>query len=153
MTSTKRDAVASLIAAMWIGLIFGVSFYAASIKFTAAGVPREQLLAVGQVTFQGFMWIELAAFVLLVIALLNQLNRKVVISIAGLFLLLLVQKLYVQPILDADLIRSIAGEQVDTEVLHYVYGAIDCAKIAILSALSLRLRAENRAEQGQGATT
>ena len=68
MTLSLRREAASMIAAIWIGLILGVSFYATPIKFTAKGVSFEHLLLVGQVTFQTFTWIEFAAFVLLVVA-------------------------------------------------------------------------------------
>ena len=54
MFSRAYKEAASMIAAIWIGLILGVSFFAAPIKFTAIGVSLEQLLAVGKVTFSSF---------------------------------------------------------------------------------------------------
>jgi hypothetical protein len=136
-----------MIAAIWIGLILGVSFYAAPIKFTAPGVGRELLLSVGQVTFQGLTWIELAAFVLLLLVSWSQLTRSTIKSISILCVLLLVQKFIVQSILDTAITAAIAGESVDTIALHLIYVAIDCAKLAILVLLSLRLRAGGDANQ------
>ena len=48
MPSRAYREVASMVAAIWIGLILGVSFFAAPIKFTAVGIGLEQLLAVGK---------------------------------------------------------------------------------------------------------
>jgi hypothetical protein len=64
MLSKVIRELPSMIAAIWIGLILGVSFFAAPIKFTATDVGREQLLAVGKATFQAFSWLEFRALVL-----------------------------------------------------------------------------------------
>ena len=136
-----REA-ASMIAAIWIGLILGVSFFAAPIKFKAVGIDLEQLLAVGKVTFQAFSWIEFAALVLLVCASLINPTRNVVIGISLLCLMLLIQKFGILPGLDNELDRTVAGETVDKTNLHFLYVAIDCVKLVILFFLSLILRKE-----------
>jgi len=141
MFSKAYGEAASIIAAIWIGLILGVSFFAAPIKFTAAGVSLEQLLAVGKVTFQAFSWIELSAFVLLVCASLKNLSKGVVISLAVLCLLLLIQKFGILPGLDTELDQTVAGEAVEETNLHFIYVAIDFVKLGILFFLALILRA------------
>ena len=143
MFLNARKEAAAMIAAIWIGLILGVSFYAASIKFTAVGVGLEQLLAVGQVTFQGFTWIEFSAFVLLALASLSHLSRRVVIGISSLGLLLLVQKFGILPVLDTALNETVAGAPMEANNLHFLYGVIDCVKLAVLFVLSLILRNES----------
>jgi len=140
MLSRVCAAAAPIIAAIWAGLILGVSFFAAPIKFTATGVSHEQLLAVGQVTFQAFSWVELCAFVLLLGASLTNLTRGVAIGIVALGLLLLVQKFGILPGLNTELNRTVAGEAVDNTSLHVLYVIIDCVKLAVLLALSLLLR-------------
>jgi len=139
MTISTRRYIAPMIAAIWIGLIIGVAFYASSIKFTAPGVGRTQLLSVGQVTFQGLTWVELAAFLSLLLASWSQRTRSVIKSIVVLALLLLLQKMAVQPILNTAITQAIAGESVDTIALHFVYGGLDCAKLAVLFLLSRNL--------------
>jgi hypothetical protein len=143
MSISIRGEAASMISAVWIGLIVGVSFFAAPIKFTANGVELEQLLAVGQVTFKAFTWVELAAFALLVVASLGHLTRGVVITIFVLCLLLAIQKLVVLPSLDIELNRTVAGESFDETSLHFIYVTIDCAKLAVLFVPSLLLRNKN----------
>jgi len=140
MMSRAYDGAAPMIAAIWIGLILGVSFYAAPIKFTAAGVTTEQLLAVGKVTFQGFAWIELCAFILLVLASLNRMSRTVVTGIMVLGALLLVQKFGILPGLDNELDQTVAGANVDDTNLHFLYVAVECVKLAVLFFLAPNLR-------------
>lgn len=140
MSSRAYREAASMIAAIWIGLILGVSFFASPIKFTAAGVDLEQLLAVGKVTFQAFSWVELSAFVLLLCVSLRNLNRGLMIGFFILFLLLVYQKFGVLPGLDTQLDRTVEGDIGDETNLHFIYVAIECVKLAALFALSLMLR-------------
>jgi hypothetical protein len=135
--SIPTREVTSMIAAIWIGLILGVSFFAAPIKFTAAGVTLEQLLAVGQVTFRAFSWVELAVFVLLVCTVLGNLTRGVVVCLIFLCLLLLVQKFGILPGLDTELNRTVAGETIEETNLHFYYVAIECVKLVTLFIMVL----------------
>jgi len=148
MFSRACREAASMIAAIWIGLIIGVSFFAAPIKFTAVGVSLEQLLAVGKVTFQAFSWIELAAFVLLVSVLVMNLTRRVVIGLVLLGLLVLIQKYGILPGLDTELDQTVAGETVEETNLHFIYVAMDCVKLAVLFFLALILRNERSHDVG-----
>jgi hypothetical protein len=129
-----------MIAAIWIGLILGVSFFAAPIKFTATGISLEQLLAVGQVTFRAFSWVELSAFVLLLCATLTNLTRGVVTGICLLGLLMVIQKFGILPGLDTELNRTVAGETIEETSLHMFYVVIECLKLAVLFSLWLILR-------------
>lgn len=140
MLSRVCTEAAALISAIWVGLLLGVSFFSAPIKFTAVGVSLEQLLAVGQVTFQAFSWVELSAFALLVSASLINLTSGVVICMVLLGLLLLVQKFGILPGLDTELNRTVAGETIEKTNLHVLYIAIDCIKLVILFSLSLIFR-------------
>ena len=142
MFSRAFTEASSMISAIWVGLILGVSFFAAPIKFTANGVSLEQLLAVGQVTFQAFSWIELSAFALLVCASLVNLTRGVVICICLLGLLLLIQQFGILPGLDTELNRTVAGETIEETNLHMLYVAIDCVKLVVLFLFSLISRGQ-----------
>jgi hypothetical protein len=150
MFSGKSKETASMISTVWIGLILGVSFYAAPIKFTS-GVELEQLLAVGQVTFQGFTWIELAAFLLLLLTSLRRGARRVTLYLVVLGILLLVQKMIILPILDTALDQTVAGEPMGESNLHFVYGVIDFAKIVVLFLLARLLRSGADSREPAGA--
>lgn len=142
MLSRISRELPSMIAAIWIGLILGVSFYAAPIKFTTS-VGLEQLLEVGKVTFQVFSWIELAVLALLIVASLKSFTRKNIIGIATLLILLLIQKFGILPGLDSNLDQAVAGEATENASLHYIYVALECLKLPVLFFLALNLRPEN----------
>ncbi|MGI9290352.1 MAG: hypothetical protein ACR2QG_03635 [Gammaproteobacteria bacterium] len=146
--SNRRSA--SILAAIYIGLIIGVSFFAAPIKFTAEGVGLNQLLAVGKVTFQAFTWIELVAYCLLVAVTWRVRNSKVLLSMVVLLLLLLVQKLGVLPVLDVALDRTVAGEAEGDSSLHTVYVVLEVLKIAVLFYLIIILGDDNTSTSSQG---
>ena len=139
MIALSNARVASMIAAIYMGLILGVSFFAAPIKFMANGVEQEQLLAVGKVSFQAFTWVEFVAFTLLVVSTFGVRTNKVVLSMFLLFSLLIIQKFAVLPILDAELDRTAAGEIVEGSNLHSAYVAIECIKLLVLFYLALML--------------
>ena len=139
MIALSNARVASMIAAIYMGLILGVSFFAAPIKFMAKGVEQEQLLAVGKVSFQAFTWVEFVAFTLLVVSTFGVRTNKVVLSMFLLFSLLIIQKFAVLPILDAELDRTAAGEIVEGSNLHSAYVAIECIKLLVLFYLALML--------------
>lgn len=145
MLDKVRQEAASMIAAIWLGMILGVSFFAAPIKFAAPGVALEELLLVGKVTFQAFTWVEFAAFAFLVGASVGQLTRPVIIGIIFLLVLLIIQKFAVLPRLDSALVKTVAGQPTTENVLHFVYGLIDVLKLVALFVQSLLLRSTNEA--------
>ena len=60
------DVLALLLSTLWVGVLIGVSFIAAPVKFRAAGLTRPVALDVGRVTFQLLSRIEWMFAVLLV---------------------------------------------------------------------------------------
>ena len=135
---------ASVIAAVWAGLILGVSFFAAPIKFTAEEVSREHLLLVGKVTFLAFTWIELGALLLLILTSLSNPTRRIGVGIGLLCLLFLIQKLGILPSLISELDAIVAGETVEKTSNHLIYTAIEAAKVVLLLIFSARLKNEKK---------
>lgn len=139
MIKLPAEKLALIIAAIYVGLLLGVSFFAAPIKFTADNVGMEQLLAVGKVTFQSFTWVEFAAFALLVASTMKIRVNKVMVCMALLLLLLLIQKFGVLPGLDSRLDQTVAGSRPESSNLHNVYVILESIKLVILCYLTLAL--------------
>lgn len=127
-----RPYATGLLAAVWAGLVVGVAFFATPIKFLAPGVAMTDLLKVGKVTFQAFTWLELAMFVLLLALTVGRFTKPLITLLAGLAILLLVQKGLILPALDAGLDSVVAGQQSDGSNLHIVYIVIDFVKLVLL---------------------
>ena len=138
---------AALIAGLWIGLIIGVSFYAAPIKFTAQDLAYQDLLLVGYVTFHGFTWVEFSTFGILTLCSLIHLSRPIILSGLSLLILLVIQKFMVLPQFDEVLHQVIEGQDRKRNYLHYLYGALDLIKIGTLITLFLFYRQNNTSEK------
>lgn len=65
-----------MILTLWIGLVLGVSFYSAPIKFLAKGLTKGQLLNIGKISFQYFNYIEFVVLFISAVFLSNLLYRK-----------------------------------------------------------------------------
>ena len=140
----KHDGGA-LAAALWMGLLLGVCFYAAPIKFTAEGVGLEELLAVGKVTFQGFTWVEFGMFALLCLTSLKVLNKKIRSLLVILLLMLIVQKFMILPVLDKALDQTVAGTPTHKGGLHWLYAVMDGTKVILLFVMYLFQRQSHHA--------
>lgn len=127
-----------LVAALWLGLLLGVSFLAAPVKFQAASLALPVALDVGQVTFALFSRVEWAVAALTAVCLLIARPGK---GAAAIFLpvlaIVLLQALWLLPVLDARLEAVIAGNPPPPSSHHLVYIAADAAKALLLAALAV----------------
>jgi len=146
MRNAWKEA-ASMMAAIWIGLILGVSFYATPIKFAAERVSYEQLLLVGQITFKGFVWVEFCTFALLSIASWGKFTRQIVVGLSTLLIMLIIQKFIVLPNFNVILDQTVAGKPTEKNNLHFIFGTIEVLKVILLFFLYLFLRQEKPSKQ------
>ena len=131
---------------IWVGMIIGVSFYAAPVKFLAIEVPLKQLLTVGQITFQGFQWLErilLLIMVLLTMASLfihQALNHRQIYlwGIASLIILIFIQQVWVYPTLNERTLQVIQGAAPSPSPsnFHHYFVGIDLCKVLILLGIA-----------------
>ena len=138
-TTLKNDCGAA-ISAIWMGLILGVCFYAAPIKFTAEDVPTSELLKVGKVTFQGFTYVEFIMFALLCILAFSRRTKVATAFLVTLFVMLVIQKFLILPVLDEALDKTVAGTPTREHGLHWLYAIMDGIKVIMLMVLYLLLK-------------
>lgn len=139
----RRYVATGLVSMFAAGLLFALSFIATPVKFMAANVPLEQLLAVGRVTFRASAGAEALLLLALLILAPGGLRRWPI----GIAVVLAAQFALLMPVLDARALAVMAGQVVPPTVLHEVWIAADLARIAaylVLCALVLRPRAEWR---------
>ena len=131
-------AVGSLITAtLWLGLLLGVSFLATPVKFLAPSLTLPVALDVGRHTFAVFSKVEWVLAALLLLLLLigphSWLGRVAAIIAA---LLVLVETVWLLPILDQRVSLIIAGQVPPVSNDHDVYIAIDVAKLIALTLVA-----------------
>ena len=132
---------------LWSGLLLGVSFVATPAKFLAPSLPMAQALDVGRSTFHVLAQIEWAIAVL-VAALLASAWRSgtaliglVTGCLAVVIAVLAVESFVLRPLLDARVLRIIAGESVPPSQMHNFYIALEALRLVlILSAGIVSLR-------------
>ncbi|MCC6734619.1 MAG: hypothetical protein IT534_00660 [Bauldia sp.] len=121
------------LALLWAGLLFGVSFLATPVKFTAPSLSLPVALDVGQATFHLLVMVEWGALVLLVAAaFFARLPAWHFLVIAALAACLLVQTFALLPPLDARVASIIAGQAVPRSALHLAYMACEVINLALL---------------------
>ncbi|MEM7228144.1 MAG: hypothetical protein AAF432_04935 [Planctomycetota bacterium] len=137
--SKRRAALTRWLATFYTGVIIGVSFIATPAKFLVDDLTVGQLLLVGRATFGVFGWIELTlAGALCFLGWSSGAVRWVI----GLVLLIVVVQIFgLRPTMDDRVTEIINGASSESSLLHYLYVAMELAKIGLLVLVSAAIRA------------
>ncbi|MEM6910325.1 MAG: hypothetical protein AAF555_01970 [Verrucomicrobiota bacterium] len=128
----------SLLLAVWAGLVIGISFIEAPLKFQAPGITRELGLGIGRLVFGALNKTEmglLAVVSLLTLLGFAQLKIGFRLTFLAFFLLVAFQLFFLLPILDDRAVRLLAGEPLAPSWHHLVYGILEAAKVVLLFSL------------------
>ena len=117
------------IALIWLGMILGISFLEAPIKFMAPSVTLEIGLDIGRYVFGAFNKVE-CAFALLMALLLITIRKKdrTIIPLVLAWLSLALQTVWLLPVLDARVEVIIQGRTPAPSILHTIYVALEVLK-------------------------
>lgn len=116
---------------VWLGLVAGISFLEAPVKFTAPSLTRSVGLDVGRHVFAALNKVELM-FAALALGLLVLGGPAAVVwwMLAGLIAILLVQTIWLLPALRAQAAAIIGGDlKHASSSLHIGYVALEVAKV------------------------
>ena len=124
---------------IWAGLLIGVSFVATPAKFLAPSLALAQALDVGRWTFYVLAWIEWG-FVSVVAALLVTTRRPgsgymrllIFSAVVLVTAILAAESFALRPMLDARVLRIMAGESVSPSPWHNVYVGLEGLKALLL---------------------
>lgn len=127
-----------ILAALWAGLVIGVSFIATPIKFSAPTLDLPAAIDVGRVTFAFLNKVEWGLAVVMVLlvftASVHRLARAMGIAVVA---IVLVQSLWLLPVLEARSIAFIDGTPMDPSIHHGVFGAAEILKIVLLCLMAI----------------
>ena len=127
MTSSERAVWLLIIATGALTTLLILSFVTTPVKFLAEDVPLEQLLAVGRVTFRASLVCE-TAFVASLMLIARGRARWLVLAASA---LLLIQWLFLMPLLDDRTFARMAGHQLTPSSLHLWWVVFDVTRIAV----------------------
>src|SRR5690554_7335253 len=142
--------VLAVVVLVWVGLLLGVSFLATPVKFLAPSLTLPVALDVGRQTFRWFSRVELVLAAATLLAALVHDGRRGLGAIsargwplaallsAGLLAAVLLQMLWLLPLLDARVEVILQGRMPPPSRLHDVYVAIEAMKLGALVGLGWR---------------
>ena len=141
MDATTLD-LSTALTFVWVGLLLGLSFLEAPLKFRAPGITRNLGLGIGRLVFRALNLAELLlATVLALLGLLGDrgLTAWVLTLVVG--AILLAQTWLLHARMDPRAVRIVAGEELPPSRLHVVYIAAEVVKLVGLVALGVALLA------------
>lgn len=126
---------------IWFGLIGGLSFIEAPLKFQAPNITLELGLGIGRLVFFALNKVEIGLAVLLLISFFFVKPPKKVsfFSFAIILLLLILQTLWLLPVLDAKAVMVIAGTASPYSNTHIYYIAFEIVKFILLFILGISI--------------
>ena len=144
MSASVAVAVAALFT--WLGMVLGISFLEAPLKFNAPGVTVRIGLGIGRIVFRALNIAEALLATTVVAALTLEMIAGAPLSgtmvVAGVaVLILLVQLLVVRPRLNRRSDRVLAGEDPPRSRAHHVYVVLETLKVVAIAAAGVLLLA------------
>ncbi len=130
---------------VWFGMIGAISFMEAPLKFTAPNITLALGLGIGRIVFQTLNKIEIVLALLMLVSLFanRPKNKFPVYSFGAIIVLLILETVWLLPILDARAEIIIGGNVPPESILHFVYIAFDAVKFLLLFALGANLTKRN----------
>ncbi len=124
---------------IWFGCIGAISFMEAPLKFQAPNITIPLGLGIGRLVFFWLNKIEilLAALMLVSFFYSRPRNKFSFVSFAVIALILLLETVWLLPVLDARAVQIISGEVAPFSNLHLVYIALDAVKFILLFVLGV----------------
>ncbi len=135
-------AILLLLIGTWIGLVIGLSFVEAPLKFQAPGMTTKLGLGIGKLVFGYSNKIQLFLMAILLSSLIYNFSHS--IKSAKLYILLLVisvsvQSIYLLPILDLRVDRILRGDPVSSSHHHLYFIGLEILKTGALIFLFINL--------------
>ena len=127
------------ISLIWLGMILGISFLEAPLKFMAPGVTLETGLAIGRQVFGVFNKIEcaLALALAILIVIVRQKDRPLV-SLGVIWAALALQTFWLLPILYDRVELILQGQTPAPSPVHSIYVVLEIAKAVALAVFGFR---------------
>lgn len=130
----KNFAIQAIICFVWIGMILGISFLEAPVKFTTPSLSYTTAIDVGMHVFHAFNKVELFwALLLIVGSFISPLGKSQSFIRFGIVLVLMIQSLWLFPAMDERALLIIAGKQVPNSYHHWIYIILEVNKLLLLA--------------------
>ena len=118
---------------IWAGMVMGISFLEAPLKFQAPGITLKLGLGIGQLVFGALTKIEMALACLLIAFLsLGQAPRKIWMLFALPIIIVIIDNAILMPILDSRTEMILSGIDPPPSSIHLWYVILEIIKLLAL---------------------
>ncbi len=131
----KLKLIILLMLGVWLGMILGVSFLEAPLKFRAPNITLVLGLGIGKLVFTALNRIEIIFTIALMIWMLfhyKQMATPLLVVLCCLVALLVIQSLWLLPILNARIDSLLQGIEPAKSHHHFYYVAGEVLKVGLL---------------------
>jgi hypothetical protein len=131
-------ATAGAVTFVWLGMVLGISFLEAPLKFRAPGVTIPVGLGIGRLVFRALNAVEAVLAVVVIAAVAaGSATTAIAVLTAAAAVLLAAQLGLVRPRLNRRSDRVLAGEDVPRSREHLGYVAAEVVKVVLLLVLGI----------------
>jgi hypothetical protein len=126
-------------------MIGAISFMEAPLKFQAPGITLGLGLGIGRLIFWTLNKIEIFLAICLLLSLVARRpnGRFAVVGFAVILVLLILESVWLLPLLDARATEVISGTAAPYSNTHLIYIAFDAVKFVLLFAVGVNLTKQN----------
>ncbi len=131
-------AIRGITAIFWLGFFMAISFLETPLKFTAPGLSMAQGLQIGRIVFGALNrceWVFLA--IVLLTSLAKGTTRKIFYLVLTVSVILILETLWLLPVLDVHAAMVIKGQQPPGHWEHWVYIILEVIKVPVLLLIGL----------------
>ena len=124
----------------WLGLVLGISFLEAPLKFRAPGLSIEVGVGIGRLVFRALNTVEGVAGVVLLIVVLLQGATAVPVSLTlviAVLVVLVLGALVLRPLMDRRVTTGRTSERMPRHTMHFTYIALEVVKVALLATIGV----------------
>ncbi len=138
--NTADSAVAVAVIFVWLGMVVGISFLEAPLKFRAPDVTLQIGLGIGRLVFRALNAVEVIfAVALVAVIVAGPPPSSVVVALAVALAALAVQLLGIRPRLNRRTDKVLAGLDSPRSHAHYAYVGLEVAKVIALAVAGMML--------------
>jgi len=131
----KMKLIVLLILGIWTGMILGISFLEAPLKFQAPNITTVLGLGIGKLVFGALNKVEMIFSVILIGWIFFQyknINTPILIILTFLISLIAIQSFWLLPILNERVNNMLDGIEVAKSNHHFYYVGFEILKVGIL---------------------
>ncbi len=121
---------------VWAGLLTGISFIEAPLKFKAPGITLALGVGIGRLVFSTLNKVELFLMLILVVNyFFSYPDKKVLFAFIPIAFLLLLQIFWLLPILHQYALQAIESKPLPKSYTHFIYVVFEIVKLILLIVL------------------